>query len=196
MKRLSRRDSIAQPGDGKKYLKKEGFVKPIIVLTIICLVVAGLLGYMNSITDPIITEAAAREAEEARQEVLPEAEGFTEVDLASAGLPDAVYEAYTADNGAGSVFFVSGAGYGGEIKAIVGVNADGTVSGSKVLEHAETAGLGARITGEEFRNQFIGKDASLEGVDVISGSTISSKAYIKLISAALEAQAISSGEGA
>ena len=176
-------------------MKKEGFVKPIIVLTIICLVVAALLGYMNSITAPIIAEAAAKEAEESRMEVLPDADSFTEVsDLT--GLPSAVYEAYVADNGAGSVFFVSGAGYGGEIKAIVGVSADGKVTGSKVLEHAETAGLGARITNEDYRAQVNGKDINLEGVDVISGSTISSKAYMKLVTAALEAAQIVSGEGA
>ena len=176
-------------------MKKEGFIKPVIVLTIICLVVSALLGYMNSITEPIITAAAAKEAEESRMEVLPEADSFTEVDDLSE-LPSEVYEAYTADNGAGSVFFVKTPGYGGEIKAIVGISSDGKLTGSKVLEHSETAGLGARITGEEFRNQFVGKDENLEGVDTISGSTISSKAYIKMVQAAFEAQKILSGEGA
>lgn len=176
-------------------MKKEGFVKPVIVLAIICLVVAGLLGYVNSITAPMIAEAAAKEAEEARKEVLPEADGFTVVDDLES-LPSEVYDAYTADNGTGYVFFVSGAGYGGEIKMIVGISSDGTITGSKVLEHAETAGLGARITGEEFRSQFVGKDSSLEGVDTISGSTVSSKAFIKLVNSAFEAQSILSGEGA
>jgi len=176
-------------------MKKEGFVKPIIVLTIICLVVSGALGYMNSITAPIVAEAAAKKAEEARMEVLPDADSFTQItDLSE--LPEAVYEAYTADNGVGSVFFVKGAGYGGEIKAIVGVSSDGLVTGAKVLEHSETAGLGARITNEDYTAQFIGKDINLDGVDVISGSTISSKAFMKLVTAALEAQKIVSGEGA
>ena len=176
-------------------MKKEGFARPIIVLTIICLVVSALLGYMNSITDPIITEAAAREQEESMKEVLPDADTFTQIDLLP-DFPTEVKEAYVADNGVGSAFIVSGAGYGGQIKAIVGVSSEGKVTGSSVLEHEETAGLGARITGEAFRSQFVGKDASLEGVDVISGSTISSKAYIKLVTAAIDAQKILSGEGA
>ena len=176
-------------------MKKEGFVRPIIVLTIICLVVAALLGYMNSITEPIITEAAAREQEESMKEVLPEAEGFTQIDL-EADFPAEVKEAYISDNGVGSAFIVSGAGYGGQIRIIVGVSADGKVTGSKVLEHEETAGLGARITNEDYRAQFVGKNINLEGVDTISGSTVSSKAYMKLVTAALKAQQILSGEGA
>ncbi len=177
-------------------MSKEGFVKPIIVLTIICFVVAALLGYMNSITAPIITEAAERAEEEARREVLPSADSFTEVDLETVELPKEVDSAFTADNGAGSVFIVEGPGYGGQIKIIVGISSDKTVAGSKVLEHSETAGLGARITGDTFRDQFIGQDESLSGVDTISGSTISSTEYIKLVQAAFEAQSIITGEGA
>ena len=55
---------------------------------------------------------------------------------------------------------------------------------------------GRRITNEEYRAQFVGKDINLEGVDTISGSTVSSKAYMKLVTAALQAQQILSGEGA
>ncbi len=112
------------------------------------------------------------------------------------GLPSEVYEAYAADNGAGDVFFLSGPGYGGEIKIIVGIGSDGLITGTKVLEHSETAGLGARITNEEYREQYPGQDKTLSGVDTISGSTISSKAYMKLVTAAFEAQEILSGEGA
>ena len=52
---------------------------------------------------------------------------------------------------------------------------------TQVLSHEETVGLGSKITGDDFRSQFVGKDASLEGVDIISGATFSSNYYINAI---------------
>ncbi len=177
-------------------MKKEGFVAPIIVLTVICLVVGGLLAYVNSITAPVIAEAAALAAEKAKKDVLPDADSFTDVDLKlEEGLPSTLESAATADNGAGAVFTLSGPGYGGQIQIIVGIGSNGTITGTQVLAHSETAGLGARITGDKFRDQFIGKDSSLSGVDTIAGSTVSSKAFIGLVNDAFAAYDIIVGRG-
>lgn len=177
-------------------MKKEGFAAPVIVLTVICLVVAGLLAYVNSITAPVIAEAAALAAEEAKKEVLPEADSFTDIDLTLyEGIPETVESAAEADNGAGMVFILSGPGYGGQMEIIVGIGSDGTVTGTKVLEHSETAGLGARITGEKFRDQFIGESEGLANVELISGSTISSKAFVGLVNDAFTAFDVISGRG-
>ena len=138
-------------------MKKEGYIKPIIVLAVICLVAGGLLGYVNHITDPIITEAAEVRAHEARVDVLPEADTFTVVYDDDDTLPEGVDEVYKANNGAGYVFTVSGPGYGGKITAIAGITSEGTLSGAQVLDHSETVGLGARITGEAFLSQFKGR---------------------------------------
>lgn len=176
-------------------MKKNGYIVPVIVLTVICLIVSGLLAFVNSMTAPIIEAAAAKAAEEARAEVLPEADSFTQVtDLA--GMPAGVQELYTADNGAGTVAILTGSGYGGTMKIIVGISADGTVSGTKVLEHAETAGLGARVEGESFRSQFVGQDSSLGGVSVISGSTVSSNCFINMVDQAFQAAELVAGKGA
>ena len=161
-------------------MKKNGFVAPVVVLTVICLVVSGLLAYVNSITSPIIVQAAAEAEEEAKLEVLPDADSFTTIEDLS-NLPDTVDSVHVADNGAGIVVILSGAGYGGTMQIIVGITSDGTVSGTKVLEHSETAGLGARVAGEDFRNQFVGVDSNLDGVSVISGSSISSNCFINLV---------------
>ena len=175
-------------------MKKEGFVVPIIVLTVICLVVAGLLAYVNSITAPVIAKAAALAEEEAKKEVLPEADSFTTVeDLTDC--PATLESAYQADNGAGMVFILSGPGYGGQMQIIVGISGEKTVTGTRVLQHAETAGLGARITGEKFRDQFIGQDESLSGVELISGSTISSKEFRSLVTDAFAAYQTIAGRG-
>ena len=40
-----------------KEKKPEGMLKPIIVLTVICIVIAGVLGVTNAVTAPIIAKA-------------------------------------------------------------------------------------------------------------------------------------------
>ena len=55
-------------------------IKPIAVLGAICLVVTALLAYINSVTSPIILAAEQKAAEEARLEVMPEANSFEKID--------------------------------------------------------------------------------------------------------------------
>ena len=65
-------------------MKKSGtaneIVKPIVVLTVICLVVTALLAYVNLVTSPIISESEKEAAAQARMEVLSEADSFDVVD--------------------------------------------------------------------------------------------------------------------
>ena len=110
-------------------------IKPIAVLAGICLVVTAVLAYINLVTSPIISAAEEAAAEQAKMEVMPGAKSFDKVDIE---LPEGVTEAYIADNG-GYVFMLSTKGYGGEIKLICGVNADGSVAGISTLSHKETS---------------------------------------------------------
>jgi len=167
---------------------KADFVQPILVLTLICLVASALLAWINGITAPIIEETEAAIAAAARMEVLPEADDFTKVDAA---LPEGsfVTEAYKANNGAGYVFMITCNGYGGKntMNLICGIDADGKIVATKTLSHKETAGLGSKTTEPGFRDQFVGQDSSLSGVDTISGATFSSNYYIEGITSAFEA---------
>jgi electron transport complex protein RnfG len=165
-------------------MKKE-FLLPIAVLFTICFVVSAALGITNSITAPLIEEAERAAAEAARLEVLPEASGFERVDLE--GLPQGVTDVYRAQNGAGFVFMLSTKGYGGEMRLICGVNAEGHITATKVLVHSETQGLGSKIVSAAFGGQFIGNDRELSDVSAISGATISSNAYINAIKDAFTA---------
>lgn len=166
-------------------MKKNGFVMPVVVLSVICLVFGFLLSYVNSITSPIIAAADAEKADQAKQEVLPDGDSFTEV--TDVEMPEGVVGAYTADNGAGNVFIVEGSGYGGTMQIIVGIGSDGLVTGTQVLSHSETAGLGARVADEAWNSQFPGQDSSLSGVQIISGSSVSSNCFINLVKLAFEA---------
>ena len=97
------------------------------------------------------------------------------------------------------VTVVAGDGYGGDIKFSVGIKADGTYSGTSILSISETAGLGMRAKTDP---TFLGKkkkkkvskfnvvkdgtgSSADDKVDAIGGSTITSKAVVKGVNAAL-----------
>ena len=165
------------------------FGAPIIVLVLICVIMSGLLALTNSATAPIIAEAERKANEEARLEVLPDADSFLQVE--QAGLPDAVKEVYQAENGVGYTFSLTTQGYGGKntLKMAVGIDMDGKITGVKVLSHKETAGLGSKITADgNFYGQFPGLDAAgAAAADTISGATFSSNYYKAAIADAFAA---------
>lgn len=174
-------------------------VMPVVVLTVICLVVTGALAAAFQVTDPIVQAAAAKAAEEARTAVLPEGSGFTDVTARYEDrLPSRVKEVYAAENGAGYVFSLTTKGYNGDMKLMVGITSGGTIAGVKALDISnEDPGMGSRVGDEPFTSQFPGKDAALEGVDTISGSTVSSSSYIAAVKDAFTAfELIAGKEGA
>jgi electron transport complex protein RnfG len=77
---------------------------------------------------------------------------------------------------------------------MVGFNADGTIYNTSVISHAETPGLGAKITGEiPTRTQIVGKNPASSNltvtkdggeIDAITASTITSRAFLKGVEAA------------
>ncbi len=182
---------------------REDFVKPILVLTIICLVASGLLAYVNNITKPIIAETEARIAEEARNEVLPDAGGFTAVDVElpevyANGDTNYVTEVFKANNGNGYVFMVTGDGYGGKktMRLIVGVDPNGTIVETKTLAHKETAGMGSKTAGDDYRLQWTGVSAdTTDTVDAISGATFSSAHYLNSMKSVFDAFAFVTNGG-
>lgn len=164
-------------------------VNPIIVLSCICLVITALLACTNMITSPIITAAENKKAEEARAEVLSEADSFELLKVDS--LPEMVDEVYVANNGTGYVFMLTTKGYGGDMKLICGIKSDGTIEACKTLSHSETSGLGSKTAEDPYRSQYNGKTSdTLSEVDAISGATISSVAYKSAIEDAFEAYEI------
>ncbi len=86
-------------------------------------------------------------------------------------------------------------GYSGNIDIMVGVDPDGVVSGIEILTHAETPGLGDKITFPEYKQGFVGK--SLDNADwrvkkdggefdQITGATISPRAVVGAVKKGLE----------
>ena len=89
---------------------------------------------------------------------------------------------------------VSENGYGGEIKMLVAFDIYGNVNGIGVISMSETSGVGTRITGEGFFDQFTGKTgpfkfvkgsaSSKNDIVAINGASISSKATVGAVNKA------------
>ena len=164
---------------------KNDFVKPVLILALICLLVSGALAATNSVTQPLIESAAAERVETAKREAIPGAEGF-ELILDGA-FPSSVKEAYKTTNNVGYIFMVTTTGFGGDIDIMCGIGIDGKLISSITLQHAETKGLGSKIADEPYASQYVGADRGLDGIAAITGATISSNAYMTAIRDAFEA---------
>lgn len=165
-----------------------------ITLFLISAITAGLLAAVNSITAPIIGELNRRKQTDAMAAVVPDAATAVRVDYTDP--KGIVLEVYKTDS-AYAVKVAAPGGFGGTIEMMVGVDQSGTVLGISVINHGETAGLGAvaadkSAKGEAFRGQFAGLSGTVavkkDGgqVEAITGATISSRAVCSGVNAALD----------
>ncbi len=165
----------------------------VLILFLITAAVAGALAGVNAIADPLIQAHKAEKIQKAMEEVLPGAEGLAAVDFTDD--TGTVGKVYASD--AGFVVEVVPSGFGGGITMMVGILPDGTVSGISIVSHTETAGLGSiaaasNAAGEAFRGQFVGLSGNLAvdkdggDIDAITSATITSRAVVNGVNAALE----------
>ena len=179
-----------------KNIKARDILIPTVSLFVICVVVTALLGLTNAVTAPQIERLAAETEAAAKQEVLGDAEHFSEAkEIEKDGTTYTYYEGQSADGSfAGYVFSTSAKGYGGDIDVMVGVKADGTVAGVNILSISETAGLGMNAKNESFLQQFIGKSGEIgvqkngssdTEIQALTGATITSRAMANAVNQAL-----------
>lgn len=160
-------------------------VKAVIVLTLICVVVAALLGGTYTVTEPLIAAARLESRNAAMREVLPGASDFTEIPFTEM---ENIESAFQDKDGTGYVFTVLDKGYGGKLSVMVGISQDGEITGSKLMNNSETPGLGAKVGKAKYADQYIGKDeGGIAQVDAVVGATISSTAYARCVNNAFKA---------
>lgn len=178
----------------KKDLKS--LLMPAAVLFAVCLVWTFLLACTNNITEPKIKELADANAQAARLELLPEAKDFN---TKEAKLDGETYEYYEGVDAAGKpvgfVFTTSANGYGGKIKVMTGVTADGKVKKISILDISETPGLGMNILKDENIDKFTGKSGEITVVKnktpagneilAMTGATITTNAVAGAVNTAL-----------
>ncbi|MCI6228132.1 MAG: RnfABCDGE type electron transport complex subunit G [Clostridiales bacterium] len=165
-----------------------------ITLLLITAVVAAALAAVNSVTAPKIQAINEQKTQTAIEAVLPgggEEIAFTD----DTGLVSTVYKGQS-----GYAVEVTPSGFNGTVTMMVGVDNAGKVLGISVVNHTETAGLGAEAAsqgaaGTAFRSQFTGMSGSVSvtkdggQVDALTGATITSRAVCTGVNAALNAVA-------
>jgi electron transport complex protein RnfG len=156
---------------------------PTIILFGICLIITAALAAVYNLTEPVIAAGEIAAANDARKEVLADGDSFTELEAA---LPEGVVDAYKADNGAGYVFTSQAKGFGGAVTWVIGMNADGGITGITLFDHNETPGLGTKAGETSYLESYYG-DTDPDDVDAITGATRTSNSLKDSIKQAREA---------
>jgi electron transport complex protein RnfG len=172
------------------------------LVVVLAFVFGAALAGINTALSPIIAENQRNETYGEIPNLVPGADG--EKTRESAQFKGA-YEARDKDDKQiGWVIRAKGMGYGGTIKALVGLNPDASkITGIYILEQIETPGFGNKIT-TTWNRQYIDQPTARplkvykgmseeemkikDGrIDAISGATISSNALTNLVNKAVEA---------
>lgn len=178
-------------------------VKLGIILLLFSVFAAGILGFTNKVTSPIIEQREKEETEKAYREIIADADEFKEFDAAKLAeiqkTNNKVVDIVKAEKGGtpvGVLITTNGGGYGGDITIMTGVK-EGKIVAIKVLKHKETPDIGTKIENEDFQAEF--KDLSAtenvklvatkkdaQDVEKITGSTVSSKGVIAAVNLAID----------
>jgi electron transport complex protein RnfG len=181
-----------------------------IVLMLVAVIAAGSLGFVNSLTEPLIAQQKEKAKLEAMESVA--------VSIVGAGVPvtfdslsvpglanpyaqsDAVLSVvgvFSEGHKRGYVFIAYGRGYSSTIQTMVACGLNGEITASEILYQQETPGLGAnvsdpdrflvRFTGRNTQSLFLTADGG--DIDAITGSTITSRAVTLSVRRGMEAMA-------
>ena len=205
-----RKDSvIIQNGMTKEPLYKR-IPKPVIALALIALVAGLALSGTYFVTKDAIEEQQLAANRAAYRTVCPEAETFTALKDQVDALGGEIYgsgfgrvtinEAVEGIDASGNsvgyaISATSAEGYDGNITLYVGVSPEGELRSISFTELHETPGKGSLCDEPAFKDQFSGKTVSAfklnsgsgdEKIDGITGATISSRAVVNAVNAALD----------
>jgi len=173
----------------KKYLKLP------IALLIVTFIAGFVLSYANKKTAPRIKKLQEQKEEKARKDVLPGADKFQaeKLNVNSTYIDNTYWKAYDNQNNLiGYVAQVLKSGYSSTIKIMVGVDLDKNIEAIKILEQAETPGLGAKCEENWFQKQFNNLKAG--NIEVMKKEIPDGRNAIKAITAAtITSQAVTDG---
>ncbi|MDD3346355.1 RnfABCDGE type electron transport complex subunit G [Oscillibacter sp.] len=179
-------------------------IKLTVTLFVTCVIVAGALGLVNMVTKDKIAAINWENTQNAMKAVVAdpdntEFEATDVTDAMSAAATDAgatldsAYAVKAGGQDAGYAIKVVASGSQGNIEMMVGVDADGVVTGVSIVKNAETSGIGSKVMENQngVLDQFQGKSAADgtlvvgSNVDAISGATVSTKGVTTGVNAAL-----------
>jgi len=182
--------------------KESSLLNMIVGLGGVALIASALLGGVYAITKEPIELAKAKKLKEAIQLVTPEFDNdpAQEMYMLPVENNDSLICYPTRIGGelvATAIKTYSDNGFSGRFYIMVGMDKNGTIINTAVLEHAETPGLGDKIEKKksDWSDQFSGKDPATfklkvtkDGGDIdgITASTITSRAFCEAVQQAYE----------
>ena len=160
---------------------KKSILLPIVTIAATSAILLGTsVGLKNA-----AAEKAQSEHIRIMQTILPDSQEF--VVEPYAGDDPNIRSVHKAENG--FVIETVTQGYADEIRMMVGVSNEGTVTGLVVMDMAETFGLGAEaLTDHVFLAQLLNTSGEAEvgvNVDAITGATVTSKAVVRSVNSAI-----------
>ena len=176
----------------------------LLVLTGVTAISVALLAYVNELTKEPIAQANAKTLSDAVSAVVP---GFDNDPIAEKktqevnGVQYAVYPATKEGKFIGAAVEATSMGFGGELKVLVGFDAEGKIIDYSLLSHVETPGLGSKaadwfkkgnkgdITGMNPGEASLTVSKDGGKVDAITASTITSRAFLNAVNVAYAAYA-------
>jgi len=177
----------------------------VVVLTLITAGAGLVLSFVERQTRAPIAEQRRQEMLRALQAVLPTFDNQPDTDSVELvfgqdkkgrDLKRSFYRGRSGEQLTGIAFTITAPdGYSGNIGIMVGILPDGSVKAIEILSHAETPGLGDKVSKSAFKAQFAGKTldnadwrVKKDGgsFDQITGATISPRAVVKAVKQGLE----------
>ena len=164
-----------------------------VVLALFATAACVMLAFVYAGTAPIIAEREASGLKAALKEIFPDADNFEPTDeITIADRTITIQTAYKALYGGqvvGAAISVSTGSYGGPIVSLVGVSAEGKITGVRILDHSDTPGLGANVAVPSYLEQYVNKGVydpfEVKGdVESVTASTITSRAVASSVKAA------------
>ncbi len=171
--------------------KESSFINMVLTLFVVTAIAALALGGVYNVTKGPIALAKRLKIEKAIGEVLPEFDSITEYKILPEGGKDSLtfYNATKADEKVGTAIRTyTDEGFSGRFWIMVGFVDGDVISGTSVLEHKETPGLGDKMEKKkaDWPDQFNGKNLTefnlkvkkdRGDVDAITAATITSRAF-------------------
>ncbi len=176
-----------------------------LILLLVCVVAAVALAFTNELTKDQIALQRNQANENARRNILPDADSFKALDenklneiISENKSVAEVFKGYKGDSIVGYTFKTLPSGYGGTVEVMTGIDLEGKVNGVRIGNHQETPGLGANVALPEFYNQYENKSAESEievskteptndnQIQAISGATITSDAVTAGVNIAID----------
>ena len=170
----------------KKIPNTANILKTAVILGLLTVVTVLMLAVLDNITAPTIQERQNEDKAQAVEVLFGDNIEIAAFDgELSFPVEEILYITNKSDGALiGYCIHTLPRGFNGIINMLVAVNPDGKVMGISILEMSETAGMGTQIQEDSFLGQFKGKGGTIS-VNVIAGATISSKAVLNGVNAAL-----------